>query len=646
VRLAYVPAVRVFRLRPAALSLVVALVIVIGTLISCTDRGARSSPNSQGPAGGTLRLGMQNPAVFAMDPQQEYSFSTWELFRCCLLRTLMSYNGLGGPSSTEPQPDLASGPPDVSIDGLMWTFHLRPNLHYGPPLQDVSITSADIVRALLRQGDPRAGDQGLASYLSMIQGFSAYAAGEADTIAGLETPDAATLRIQETHPDATLPYVLAMPMTAPIPPLPGSPDARFGAATGHARRPGGFIDTGGYGRFLVASGPYMYEGSDEMDFSRPPNEQSPASGFDPWVLSDDYFDTHVANAWGSITLVRNPSWDPATDPLRGALSDRIEITGGTARDLFHRVSVGTLDMVHDNVSPPAMLRRYQTDPSLRSLVETTDGSAVTLAEFNMGLPPFDDIAVRQAVADVMDRARLVEASRGSYRQDLLVLANHYAPDTAEASLLSEWTPFPGRNGAPDLAAARTAMAESRYARGARCASPVCQGVIVLVHPGLEAAIPSLRSSLAALGIRAVIEAPDDFFDRCRNPNEHIAMCVGVGWASDFPNADNFMDPFFSPGGPVNYSWMGATSGQLARWGYGVRHVPSVGADIERCVEEVGITQAACWARLDQAILTRYLPAVPLAFIQPLRLSSPRLGPFIWDEALGQPALDRLVVAPG
>jgi peptide/nickel transport system substrate-binding protein len=636
----YVPAVRGFRLRFKA------LVLVIGMVASCTHDARPSPTKPEGAVRGTLRLGMQNIPFYSMDPQREYAYNTWELFRCCLLRTLMSYNGLGGPSSTEPEPDLASGPPDVSIDGLTWTFRMRPGLHYGPPLQDVPITSKDIVRALLRGGDPRTGDpEALASYFSIVQGFSAYAAGQADTIAGLETPDALTLRIQEVHPDATLPYLMALPMTAPIPPLPGSPDALFGAATGHVQS-GEFTDIGGYGRFLVASGPYMYEGSDEMDFSKPPDEQTPASGFEPWILPKDFFDRDVpAKTWGSITLVRNPSWDPATDPLRAALADRIEITGGGSNDLFHQMSAGTLDMVFDNVSPSAMLRRYQADPSLRPLVESTDGNAVSMAEFNMAQPPFDDIAVRRAVAYAMDRARLVEASRGSYRQDLLVLANHYASDTTEASLLSSWSPFPGRNGAPDFEAARDAMSDSRYARGGRCADPVCKGVTVLLHPGLEAAIPSLRSSLASLGIDALFEAPEDFFDRCLDPAAHIALCVGEGWGADFPNADNFMGPFFSAGGIVNQNRLGATPNQLARWGYNVRRVPSVDADIERCVEEVGATQPACWARLDQAILTRYMPAVPLAFIQPIRLSSPRIGPFTaWDEATGQPALDRLVAS--
>ncbi len=32
--------------------------------------------------------------VAAFDPQKEYYSVTWEYYRCCLLRTLMSYKGV------------------------------------------------------------------------------------------------------------------------------------------------------------------------------------------------------------------------------------------------------------------------------------------------------------------------------------------------------------------------------------------------------------------------------------------------------------------------------------------------------------------------------------------------------------------------
>jgi ABC-type transport system substrate-binding protein len=243
-----------------------------------------TAPASEAPHGGTLRVGMSDPTFFSMDPQREYSGTTWELFRCCLLRTLMSYSDLNGQPGTQPQPDLAAAPPVVSLDGTTWTFRLRPGLHYAPPLQDVPITSSDIVRALLRLGDPATGQEGLAGYFSLIDGYAAYMSGDAETISGLETPDPLTLRIRETQPDATLPYLLAMADSAPIPPMPGHPDERFGVATGHVQD-GDVTHVGGYGRFLVASGPYMFEGSPSLDFSVPPDQQTPVSGYSPWRVS-------------------------------------------------------------------------------------------------------------------------------------------------------------------------------------------------------------------------------------------------------------------------------------------------------------------------------------------------------------------------
>ena len=52
-----------------------------------------------------------------------------------------------------------------------------------------------------------------------------------------------------------------MPTTAPIPLDPADPEAPFGAASGHEHD---------YGRFLVASGPYMLEGSGALDFTLVP----------------------------------------------------------------------------------------------------------------------------------------------------------------------------------------------------------------------------------------------------------------------------------------------------------------------------------------------------------------------------------------
>jgi peptide/nickel transport system substrate-binding protein len=622
---------------PVRRTLICLVVVVLTGCSAATVTG----PASQAPKhGGTLRVGMSDATYFSMDPQREYSGNSWELFRCCLLQTLMSYSNLNGQPGTQPQPDLAAAPPVVSLDGTTWTFRLRPGLHYAPPLQDVPITSSDIVRALLRLGDPATGQPLLADYFSVIDGYAAYLSGDAETISGLETPDPLTLRVRETRPDATLPFVFSMAVSAPIPPMPGHPEERFGVATGHVQD-GNLTHVGGYGQFLVASGPYMYEGSASMDFSVPPDQQTPASGYTPWRLSSDFFDTGKIETYGSITLVRNPSWDPATDPLRAALADRIEVTGGPTDELFRSVAAGDLDLVFDAPPPPAELRRYQDDPALRPLIQTTDGLSQSLAIFNLAQPPFDDVAVRHAVADVIDRATIVAESREGYIRGVSTLTNHLSPDATEASLLSGWSPFPTDDGSPSLDAARQAMASSRYAKGGRCRDPACDGVTILVHPGLDAAAASLRTALAKLGIHAHVEITELFWDRCPDPTKHIGLCIGLGWQSDFPDAVNFLSEMFDGHGGINWTQMGASPSQLRRWGYDVRDVPSVDGDVERCVREPGSAKPACWARLDQYLTGVLVAAVPLVVFQPLRLSSPGLGAFPWDDAYGEPALDRL-----
>ena len=616
-------------------------------LVACTGGGAKDSSASPNPAaGGTLTVGMDGALFFGLDPQNEWSFSAWELFRCCLLRTLMSYDGTSGVSGTEPKPDLAAAPPDVSTDGLTWTFHLRPDLHYGPPLQDVPITSPDIVRALLRAGDPHTANVGLSSaYLANIEGFSAYLDGKANSISGLEVPDPLTLRIHEVRPDATLPYDMALATTAPIPPSPNDPSARFGVATGHDRSSDP-RKADGYGMFLVSSGPYMIEGEDAVDFSKPAAQQVPPSGFKPW----SYDQAYQATGFGQLTLVRNPSWDPASDPLRAALPDRIVIQGGEHDALSRQVAAGKLSMVFDDSPPPATLRHDLNDPSLRPQIQSIDTGNLIMADFVLTQPPFDDLAVRRAVAFALDRRHMLSAIQGGYGFGGAVLANHYAPDSSEDLLASGWNPFPGRDGAPDLAAARRAMAGSRYASGGRCADLVCSTVTVVIHNNMGSVAKGVARSLTALGIHAKVMVPDDFYGTCTDQGVgrrlHIGLCVGDGWFPDYPSVGNLIVTNFggpSVTAPYGITHMGASGADLAKLGSTVRSVPTIAPQILACNQELGARGVACWTRLDQYLVTQVMPSVPIAFARVIRISPPSVGAFSWDLANEQPALDRLAV---
>src|SRR5438552_18627519 len=122
-----------------------AVAVVIALVGSACTGGShpKREPRSVAPAlaGGTLRVGVLIDGGVGRcdltfcggeenDPQiNGIDGPTYEIMRCCSLRSLLSYNGQstsGG--GTLLRPDIATSLPDVSPDGLTWTFHLRPGL--------------------------------------------------------------------------------------------------------------------------------------------------------------------------------------------------------------------------------------------------------------------------------------------------------------------------------------------------------------------------------------------------------------------------------------------------------------------------------------------------------------------------------------
>jgi len=224
---------------------------------ACTG-GGEPTPTASAPMaheGGTLRVGLggivagQIERPNFLDPQAPFSVASGqrEFLRCCLARTLLSYTGRPtAEGGTVLHPDLATGLPEIFDDGLTWTFHLKEGIRYAPPFDSVEITAPDIVRALERTATPAIATEEYVAVYEPIEGVREFADGEASTISGLETPDPHTLRIHLTVVTNDLGHRFALPATAPIPPSPTDPSARFGAAEGHDER---------YGYFLAASGP-------------------------------------------------------------------------------------------------------------------------------------------------------------------------------------------------------------------------------------------------------------------------------------------------------------------------------------------------------------------------------------------------------
>jgi peptide/nickel transport system substrate-binding protein len=610
---------------PGFLAVLIALVLVVS---SCT--GTPGEPRETIPRGGTLVVNafVAETTLFGLDPHIVWAAQPWEIFRCCLLRTLLSYPGRPtAQGGARLHPDLAASLPEVSRDGLTWTFRLKRGLHYGPPFEETQILAPDIVRAL-----ERTARQWTGAYLyTVIEGFSDVTSGKAESISGLETPDDHTLVVHLTQPSGDVGYLMALPPSAPIPPTPGG--ATLGAAEGHDD----------YGGFLVSSGPYMVEGAEELDFSSAAEEQVPTPGYEPDR---------------SLTLVRNPSWRARTDALRPAYPDRIEVRfKDEHEEAAQEVARGDADVLFLAGRPPQVpveiVEEYRQDPALADRLVFGPRDVLVYISINLAVPPFDDVHVRRALNYAVDKSTLLNNLGGRPAGEL---AGHAILDSMENNFLRDYDPYGTLNGAGDIEMAKQEMAQSRYDEDADgiCDDPVCRDALALApkFPGTptRTQAESIRSDLEALGITLDVRVlpADEAFGQLSDPRRHVALGIELGWGKDFPSASGWVTPLFTRGGVGvgNLSLLGASPEELRRWGYDVTSVPSVEEKVSECMPLIGDEQTRCWAELDQQLMEQVVPWIPLRVENQAFIVSRRVATTSFDQFTSLPALDRIAISGG
>ena len=624
----------------AGRSVLAAIVMLLAACTSGDEQEVRAADPDAVLRGGTLRLAVPNDGLgySAIDLDPAYYSSWWGLSRCCLLRTLYSYNGRPAEEGgAEARPDLAQGMPEVSPDGLTWTFRLKEGLRYAPPFEDTSIVAGDIVRALEREARIKGDNPGF--YYSVISGFDDYPE-EAGAIVGLETPDDHTLVVRLTEITGDLSYRFTLPATAPIP---------EGASEGH---------DDDYGRFLVASGPYMVEGSEDLDFSVPPEQQEPVTGFVPASTRTRKRVTEVEEP-GSLVLVRNPSWDQATDPLRPAYPDRIELAdeGQSSQEVARLVDAGEVDLAYGfGGSPAEQVARYRAEPALEDRLHVDASDTGWAATMNLAIPPFDDVNVRRAVNFAIDDAALVERlSKPPYgphdrRGGLGEVGTHIAPDTLEGLILRAFDPYPY-----EPVAARERMRVSGYDRtgDGMCDASACRDVrtVVLDVGSIPHQARMIRQDLAEVGIDLALEfePPNRFFSPLvLDPREHVPVVIAFGWGKDYPEGTGWFLSLFDVSGLESYntSLVGASPEQLRDWGYDVTSVPSIDDRLEACQQRRGVARTMCWAELDQYLMSEVVPRVPYMYMESGQAVSERVVSYSFDQFAAMPALDQIALAPG
>jgi peptide/nickel transport system substrate-binding protein len=471
-------------------------------------QGTSQGTPAEGQRGGTL-VSLWAADTDNIDPGITYYQMGTQLVRATQ-RTLYTPKV---DDATVAEPDLAEAEPEISEDGCTVTVRIKQGIRFSPPV-DREVTSADVKYAIER-GFFNTVNNGYAGvYFGDLRGAEE-GAEPGTKIPGIRTPDDQTVEFRLNPPEGgdrcaggTLAGALQMPLSAPVP--------EDYAADFDARQPST------YGQNQVATGPYMIEN----------NEQGRAIGYEPGRR---------------IHLVRNPSWDQATD-TRPAYVDEIDIRQGNDDPVVssREILSGQGMISGDQYPPPAALREAVTQR--REQIELPPSGGGRWVAMNSTVEPFDDVNVRKAVIAGFDRNALRLARGGEVIGDI---PTHFIPPGLGGFEEAGGMEGPGLDfmaspgGDPELAA--------EYFRRAGYESGRYEGDDELLMIGENAGVDERVADVAAeqfrnlgFNVRLRKVTGDAMYTRfCNVPDQNVAICPNVGWLKDFPDPQTYLDPTFN-----------------------------------------------------------------------------------------------------
>ena len=401
-----------------------------------------------------------------------------------------------------------------------------------------------------------------------------------------------------------------------------------------------FTKAGDYGRYLIASGPYMIEGSDQLDITSC-DTMKPISGFNPEKF---------------LNLVRNPNYDPATDSpeVRSNYPDRFEFAiNSNADDIFAQVKESIIDEALAGETGK-QIKEYTEDEDLTNLIKFNPDDSNFYLSMNLTQPPFDDIHVRKAMNFVMDKTGLIRAWGGP-------LVGEPATHTLVPSLappeLDGYDPYPSPDFAGDATAAMEEMKQSKYDtdQDGICDAPECKGIINIMGTTArdKGMVPVIEASAAKIGIEFTSRLVDDPYSLIFVPKEKIPFTGSAGWGKDYPDAFTYFLYLFdgrsiTPEFSYNEPLVGLTEKQAQAIGidYPADGVPSVDSGIDECIAIADSTERlTCWGNLTKVMMEEVVPWVPFIWRNATTIIAPSVTSWAFDQATGNSAWVHVAVDP-
>jgi peptide/nickel transport system substrate-binding protein len=497
-----------------------ALLAALGavSVAGCTEASSAAAGAVDEPPtyGGTLKaMGLSD--VDHMSPTSAYITHSLGLMRMTT-RQLVSHRAVADfDEQTVIVADLATAVPSrdnggISADGRTYTFHIRQGARWNtkPARQ---ITAADEVRGIKMLCNPVSPTGAPGYYETTIHGLTPFCDAFAKVpgtvegiqrflathdVPGVQAVDDSTVVFHLDRPASDFLELIALPFATPM----AVEELRY------------LPDGPEYRAHTVASGPYQIV---------------------------NYIPNH------GISLSRNPAWDPATDPIRKAYVDSVQIIEGVdAESTQQQIEAGIADMGWgSNPSAVALASLVPMhDPNLVIGPPGENFSLTTHLAVNMiGSKPLKKLAVRQALEYAVDRVAITQIYGGAIVSKPLVQAvvngaGGYRPG---------YDPYPSPDNRGDPEKARQLLAGAGYPDGV-----TLKLLYMTSGPGPRIA-QSLQASAARAGIRLELlpATASDFYAKYLgspdNARRGVWDLATARWAPDWyggANGRTVIQPLF------------------------------------------------------------------------------------------------------
>jgi len=538
--------------------------------------------NPSDKKGGTLKMAnSSDPDSF--DPVRQYYAWVWNFSKSYYVRTLVTNSPKPGKDGLTMVPDLASAMPTISEDKKTYTFKLQSGLKFedGTP-----ITSKDIKYGVERAwaGDVLSGGP---PYLKdFLDGGQKYPGPYKDTdpnklgLKSVETPDDSTVVFHLAEPFADFINLLALPGAGPVP---------------QAKDPGE-----SYADKPVSSGPYKFQ---SIELGK------------------------------KAVLVRNENWDPATDKLRKALPDQIDLALQVQPvEIDNQLLDGTLDVDTGQVGvQPAAQTKILLDPNLKKYADEPLNGFIRYVAISTKTPPFNDIHCRKAVQYAADKTAM-QTARGGADAGGDIATNMLPPNIAGHD--PNLDPFNTKSGKPQIDKAKDELKQ--------CGKPTgFSTVLACRNRGKEPkSCEALQQALGQVGIKVTLDVSDAslYFRSTIGAPSNVAKkgygLMMAGWGADFPTGYGFMQVLVDgrailPSGNNNYAELDD---------------PEINSLIDKAKIETDPAKAAdIWGQINSKVMET-ATQLPFVYDKALNYRNPRMTNVFIQEYFGMDDFSTLGVS--